>query len=66
MTNWSAFDLQGPEFGLGWGRPFLTTDGSVGSVYPPGYVLFMRDGESKGVLAMVTIEEEADRIFNKG
>lgn len=59
MTNWSGFDLEGPEFGLGWGSPFLTTDGSVGSAYPPGYVLFQRDGGTKGLLAMITVEEQA-------
>ena len=59
MTNWSGFDLEGSEFGLGWGSPFLTTDGSVGSAYPPGYVLFQRDGGTKGLLAMITVETEA-------
>jgi hypothetical protein len=59
MTNWCAFDLQGPKLDLGWGKPFSTTSGS-GGPYPPGYVIISRDyDESGGILMLVAVDKEA-------
>lgn len=43
---------------LGWGKPFMTTDGS-GSVFPPGYSLMTQDYDSGNVVILLTVEHDA-------
>ena len=62
LTNWCRFDLQGPKFDFGWGKPFCATAGS-GGVFPPGYVLMMHANSSGDVFVMMTVEQErANRL----
>ena len=51
MLTWKHVDL-------GWGKPFMTTDGS-GSVFPPGYSLMTQDHDSGNVVILLTVEEDA-------
>ncbi|KAI9289121.1 transferase [Umbelopsis sp. AD052] len=70
LTNWCRFDLQGPKFDVGWGKPFSATPGG-GTVFPPGYCLMMQDNESGDVTALITVEHDgedvlkADALLNK-
>ena len=70
LTNWCRFDLQGPSFDLGWGKPFHATPGT-GGVVPPGYSLITRGGDSGDIVALVTVDVDgenalkADPMLNK-
>ena len=70
LTNWCRFDLQGPTFDFGWGKPFSSTSGG-GTVFPPGYCLMTQDKDSGEVTAMITVEHagadalKADALLNK-
>jgi hypothetical protein len=70
LTNWCQFDLQGPKFDFGWGKPFCATAGS-GGIFPPGYVMLMQEKSSGDVFVMMTVEQEgadglkADSLLNK-
>ncbi|KAJ3037551.1 hypothetical protein HDV00_001596 [Rhizophlyctis rosea] len=54
MTNWCKFDLSGPKLDVGWGKPFLATNG--GGSFPPGYILTTQEKETGDISAMVTVE----------
>ncbi|KAI9487828.1 MAG: transferase [Benjaminiella poitrasii] len=70
LTNWCRFDLQGPEYDFGWGKPFLATNGS-GSVFPPGYCLMTQEKDTGVISVLMTIEREGldvlknDSLLNK-
>jgi hypothetical protein len=70
LTNWCRFDLQGPKFDFGWGKPFCATAGS-GGLFPSGYVMLMQEKSSGDIFVMMTVEQEgadglkADSLLNK-
>lgn len=47
---------------LGWGKPFMTTDGSA-SVFPPGYSLMTQDFDSGSVIVLLTVEHDAVQVL---
>ncbi|KAI8147293.1 hypothetical protein BJV82DRAFT_595003 [Fennellomyces sp. T-0311] len=70
LTNWCRFDLQGPSFDLGWGRPFHATPGTGGAL-PPAYSLMTRVGDTGDISVLMTVEADAgdalkaDALLNK-
>ncbi|KAG2194868.1 hypothetical protein INT47_002662 [Mucor saturninus] len=58
FTNWCKFDLKSKDYDLGWGKPFLATDGA-GCIFPPGYCLLTKDYDTSDIFMLITVEEEA-------
>ncbi|KAF9924598.1 hypothetical protein FBU30_005446 [Linnemannia zychae] len=70
LTNWGRFDLKASTMAFRWGKLFLATSGGV-TVYPPGYSLMTRDGDTGDMTVLLTVEKEgeaallADPLLNK-
>lgn len=58
------------DLDMGWGKPFLATNGS-GGAYPPAYGLITKNYDTDDMLIMLTVEQEAnndlvsDKLLNQ-
>ncbi|KAI9499139.1 transferase [Zychaea mexicana] len=70
LSNWCCFDLQGPNYDFGFGKPFKATSGIDGRAVP-GFVLLMQTHEFGEVFLWIGVEREggeelkADLLLNK-
>eukprot|EP01133_Synstelium_polycarpum_P006107 gene6107-7074_t len=70
ISNWCMFDIKGPQFDCGWGKPFKATSGG-NTFYTPAYAIIIHDKDTGNVHLQLTVETDggtalqSDPLLNK-